>query len=278
MPSSVQDFIFFVAIAAIAGGFLFAKLFQTLYNYIENPSISFAEHFNTSGITAMGGFIGGAAIFLVVYFGVGKLVFKGKKKDLHIKEFNKIFCVAPMCILIAHAFGRVGCLMAGCCHGEYLGTDYVVGGIWMKNGYYVPTQLYEALFLFALLGVLTYLYLKKNCNITMPIYLIAYAVWRIFIEFFRTDARGAVVLGLYPSQWQSVAFALMGMGLLIFYYLKGIPFFLPKDYFDKKEVEEIAATDGDGVSVEQAPTEAVQTEEVVEVHNEKESQSDDKKE
>ena len=222
MDRDLQDFIFVVAIISIAAGFLFAKLFQAFYNYIETGNFNFYK----AGITVMGGVLGGAAVFLAVYFGFGKLFFKGKKKGIHFKEFNKVFCVAPCCITIAHAFGRIGCLMAGCCHGKYLGTEYVVGGIWMKHGgvsgYYVPTQLYEAIFLFALFAVLTILY-YKDFNIIMHVYLIAYGIWRIFIEFFRDDARGAEVLGLYPSQWTSILFIIIGVGLFVFYIAKKIP-------------------------------------------------------
>ena len=189
-----------------------------LYAYVFSPSKLIA------------GFVGGAAVFLIVYFGAGKFVFKGKEEGLHKKEFNKILLCAPCCITVAHAFGRIGCLCAGCCHGAYLGETYVFGGIWMKSdgawGYYVPTQLYESLFLFALFAVLSYLYFNRS-NITMQIYLIAYGVWRIFIEFFRTDARGAVVLGLYPSQWQSIIFIAGGVAMLLFYVLRKIPLKLP---------------------------------------------------
>ena len=145
-----------------------------------------------------------------------------------ICEFNKIFIVAPMCILIAHAFGRIGCLMAGCCHGTYLGSKYVVGGIYMngvKNGwgYYVPTQLYEALFLFACYTVLSLLLFKKNCNITMALYMIAYGIWRIIIEFFRADNRGFDIV-FSPSQWMSFLFIAGGIVLILIYYFKKIPF------------------------------------------------------
>lgn len=241
MSEKMQDFSFVVAIIAIAVGFLAAKFYQAVYDYIEDPAGGF--DFYGAGITAMGGFIGGAAAFIAAYFGLGKLIFKGKEKGLHKKEFNTILNVAPICIVIAHAFGRIGCLMAGCCHGAYLGAEYVFGGMYMRCdgvwGYYVPTQLYEALFLFVLFAVLTVLYYKKNCNITAHIYLIAYGIWRIIIEIFRTDYRGAIVLGLAPSQWQSIIFIAGGAGLLLFYYLVKIPFFLPK----KERIEETQIAD-----------------------------------
>ena len=232
VPAKIQDYVFFITIVAIALGFLVAKLYQALYEYIENPSAGF--DFYGAGMTVMGGLIGGAGSFLIFYFSIGKFYFKGKEKDLHKKYFNQIFLVAPICIVIAHAFGRIGCLMSGCCHGAYLSDEYVLGGIYMRApdmgiwGYFVPTQLYESLFLFVLFGVLSYLYFKKNCNITMAIYLIVYGVWRIFIEFFRADARGAMVLGLAPSQWQSILFILGGIALIVFYLIKKIPLFFPK--------------------------------------------------
>ena len=228
MPTKVQDFIFIVAIIAIALGFLFAKLFEAVYEWLDTGEFDFYG----AGITAMGGFVGGAAVFLISYFVGGKFAFKGKDAGLHIKEFNKILLCAPCCITIAHAFGRIGCLCAGCCHGKLVSYEAGHGGLYMKSdgvwGYYVPTQLYEALFLFALFAVLSYLYFNRS-NITMQIYLIAYGVWRIIIEFFRTDARGAVILGLYPSQWQSIIFIAGGVAMILIYIFKKIPLMLPKE-------------------------------------------------
>ncbi|MBR5191783.1 MAG: prolipoprotein diacylglyceryl transferase [Clostridia bacterium] len=227
----VQDFGFMVAIFAIALGFLAAKAFQALYNYIETGKWDF----NGAGITAMGGFVGGAIAFVLIYFVGGIFVFR-RNKGVHVREFNKILLTAPACITIAHAFGRIGCLMAGCCRGALLSTtEYVFGGIWMQGtidkvkvwGYYVPTQLYEALFLFALFGLLTYLFYKRS-NITHAVYLFAYGVWRIIIEIFRDDARGGFVLGLAPSQWQSIIFIAGSIIIIAIYLLKEIPIVLPR--------------------------------------------------
>ena len=228
MPERVQDFIFIVTIVAIAIGFLAAKLFEAVYEWIDTGKFDFAH----SGITAMGGFIGGGAAFILAYFVGGKFFFKGKEEGLHKKEFNKILLCAPCGITIAHAFGRLGCLCAGCCHGAFISHEAGHGGLYMRAdgvwGYYVPTQLYESLFLFVLFGVLSYLYFHRS-NITMQVYLIAYGVWRIIIEFFRTDSRGAVILGLYPSQWQSIIFIAGGVAMLLIYIFKKIPLQFPKE-------------------------------------------------
>ncbi len=223
MPQNVQDFTFFVAIAAIAIGFLFAKIFQTFYNWIDTGEWDFYG----AGITVMGGLIGGAAAFIACYFIGGKIVFKGALAGIHVKHFKTILVVAPLCILVAHAFGRIGCLMAGCCHGTNLGTEYVFGGIYMKVndgwGYYIPTQLYEAIFLFAAFGILSLLLLKKNANYIMPAYLISYGVFRFVIEFFRGDYRGFEGF-MSPSQWTSAIFILGGIAYIVFMILAKIPF------------------------------------------------------
>lgn len=229
MDKDLQDFIFFVAIISIVLGFLFAKLFQAFYEWLETGVFDFAR----AGITVMGGLIGGAGMFLLTYFIGGNYYFTKSKKGIHIKEFGKILRIAPCCIAIAHSIGRISCLMAGCCHGRYLGQEYVFGGIWMQGtvnniskwGYYVPTQLYEALFLLALFVVLSIMFFKKS-NIMMHVYLISYAVWRFIIEFFRADAARSGLPGLYPSQWMSIVFLLIGIGMLVWYKLAKIPFTL----------------------------------------------------
>ena len=85
MPTKLQDFIFFVGIFAIAFGILSAMLFQALYNYIATGVFNFY-----SGLTVMGGLIGGAGMFLLFYFLVGHFYFKGKDKGMHIKHLNNL--------------------------------------------------------------------------------------------------------------------------------------------------------------------------------------------
>ena len=99
------DFVFFNGIAAIAVGFGSAALFQATYNYIEHPQAGFRFD---GGITFLGGLIGGVVTFLLSY-----AIFR-KKYSARLVD---ILPIVPCCILIAHAFGRVGCFCAGCCYG-----------------------------------------------------------------------------------------------------------------------------------------------------------------
>ena len=227
-----MDFTFFVGIFAIAGGIISASLFQSLYEYIATGVWDFP-----SGLTVMGGIVGGVIMFILIYFGVGHFLFKDKG-NLHVKSFNEILRIAPCCITVAHGFGRIGCLFAGCCHGEYLGKDYVFGGILMDvyggpTGYYVPTQLYEALFLFGLFALLSVLYFKRF-NLLASVYLVVYGCWRIIIEFFRTDVGRPKFLFFTPSQWQSCIFIVLGVLIFLYYYYKKYPIFLKKANDSKK--------------------------------------------
>lgn len=201
------DFVFYNGVFSIAFGFFSAALFQSFYNYLDNPEAGFRFG---SGITFIGGLIGGVASFLLIYF-----LFR---KHAHGK-LTDILGVATCCILIAHAFGRLGCLFAGCCHGEYLGTKPVFGGIYMRPGnavagYYVPIQLYEALFLFIMFGVCSYLLLKKDFKHNLSLYLICYGIFRFVNEFFRTDSRGQFIGSLSPSQFWSIVMVIAGVGLI----------------------------------------------------------------
>ncbi len=208
------DFVFFNAIVAIIVGFGSAALFQAIYNYIEDPS----QGFNLNGgITFIGGLIGGIASFLIGYW-----IFRKKYKARVVD----IVSIAPCCILIAHAFGRIGCLFAGCCHGAETDAWY---GIYMPavGAKVVPTQLFEAIFLFALFAVCYLLYWKKNFKHNLSLYLLAYGIFRFLIEFLRADDRGEFLFGLSPSQFWSIVMVVSSVAV----------YFLLEYLFKRREIE-----------------------------------------
>ncbi len=200
------DFVFYNAIVAIAFGFVAAALFQGVYDYIENPEAGF--HPFEGGITFIGGLIGGVVSFLAGYF-LFRKKFQGRLMD--------IISFAPCCILIAHAFGRVGCFFAGCCYGKptdsFLGVQFPG-----MSGKVHPTQLYEAAFLFALCAICFLLYWKKNYKYNLSLYLLCYGIFRFFIEFLRNDHRGEFVGGISPSQFWSIAMVVSSVG--VYFLLK----------------------------------------------------------
>jgi phosphatidylglycerol:prolipoprotein diacylglycerol transferase len=195
------------AVLAIILGFVFANLFQNLYNFIENPS-SFSWSW---AMTFYGGLIGGITFFLLGYF-----LFIKKKYGPQMHDF---LVIAPACITVAHGFGRIGCFCAGCCYG--IETNSWLGVTFPGMDHKVfPTNLFEAIFLLVLSIVLLLLALKKNCIYNMPIYLISYGAWRFGIEFIRGDHRGSFVGSLSPSQFWSILMFVAGVVYLVFLFTK----------------------------------------------------------
>jgi len=192
-----SDFIFYNAMASIMIGFGSAALFQAIYDYIENPAAGFS--FN-GGITFIGGLIGGAGFFLLVYIILRKRL-TGRLIDM--------LSMAPCVITVAHAFGRIGCFFAGCCYGKE--TDSIFGVQFPHLFHKVhPTQLYEAVFLFVLFIVCSLLLLKWKFQYNMSVYLIAYGAFRFVLEFFRGDDRGAFLGIISPSQFWSLLMIVLG--------------------------------------------------------------------
>ena len=208
MNAKAFNFTLLSGACAIVLGWLAAMLVQAIYNYVASGVFEFR------GQTFLGGLIGGAAVFLGVYFGIGKFVFKERE---NVKAFPLLLTIAMPCIVVAHAFGRLGCLMDGCCYGgvtdEWYGIMMYSGGAWAKR---VPTQLMESLFLFALFAALIFLILKKKFRNTLSVYLIAYGAWRFMIEFVRADSeRGSIGSDLlYPSQLISIFLVLGGVAFI----------------------------------------------------------------
>ena len=99
----------------------------------------------------------------------------------------------------------------------------------MGLGYYVPTQLYEAIFLFVVFAVLTFLIFKFDFKHGLSLYLGSYGIWRFVIEFFRADHRGEFVGSLSPSQFWSLIMIPLAVGV---YFLQ--------NYMLKKRAEELA--------------------------------------
>ena len=201
LESRFIDFMFYAGTASVVVGFFSAALFQAIYDYIENPAAGFS--LSNGNTTFLGGLIGGATTFFAAYF-----IFRRRYKN----RLYDIMSLLPCCVLAAHAFGRLGCFFAGCCYGVTTGTFLDVD--FPNRGPHLPTQLYESIFLFVLLGVCLFLLLKFGFRHNMSVYLIAYGVFRFVIEFWRADDRGALVGGISPSQFWSIVMVVLGIGLV----------------------------------------------------------------
>lgn len=203
VPSGKVYYVEISLILAIAIGLAGAYLFQNLYDFIQDPA---HYHWNWS-LTFYGGLIFGVGSFVL-------LCFIWVRKHFP-KALEKTLWIAPGSIALAHGFGRIGCFLEGCCYGRSTDAWYGVKFV-TTSGPVVPTNLFEAIFLFVLAAILITLAIKKHSPYGVSIYLIAYGVWRFFIEFVRGDYRGSFIPGLSPSQFWSIILVILGVAYLLF--------------------------------------------------------------
>ncbi len=215
--------IILVGASILIGGFVGAKL---LYFIVEMDSI--INMFQVAGInkdTVMniiqggfvfyGGFIGGLAALLIC------------AHSLKISPRFLMALVAPA-LPLAHAFGRVGCFMAGCCYGipsEKFGIAFTQS-IGAPNGIKLfPVQLLEAGLLLILAIIMQLYYRKaKHNHCVIYVYMLIYPVIRIITERFRyDDAERGIYLGLSTSTWISLAILAAGIIMLMIEWKKGFP-------------------------------------------------------
>lgn len=221
------DKILIIGICATAFGVFMAMVFQALYDYIANPSAGFRLG---EAMTFYGGLIGGVVSFLTVWNLYVFVIAPRTKIKLLQNNMNASLTdalqIIPAGVTIAHAFGRLGCTFAGCCHGGETTAWY---GIWMyinrtSSGYpigpavkVVPTQLFECFFLIVLTAVLVILLFKFKFKYNLSVYAIAYGVWRFIIEFVRKDYRGNFIGSITPSQFWSIIIVILGIAYIFLY-------------------------------------------------------------
>ena len=206
LRAGLQNLFLINTIAAVVLGYGCAVLLQAFYNFMANGKFEITD---STGATFYGGLIGGTALFIIIYYVAGHFLFKDRYHFQHLRTASDI---APACICIAHGFGRLGCLMAGCCYGAKCDAWYCIEMV--NLGYkVVPVQLFEAIYLIGL-SVVFLLLFKREKKYLMPAYMMAYALWRFVAEILRNDYRGETVVDfLTPSQFVSVL--LLAGGLLL---------------------------------------------------------------
>jgi prolipoprotein diacylglyceryltransferase len=111
------------------------------------------------------------------------------------------------------AFGRIGCLSVGCCHGRPAKNGIVYGHEHVRAGftpYYegitlLPVQLIESVFVFFVVITGSLLILSNAVPGTVLIfYTVVYGSFRFVLEFFRGDAERPYFRGLSEAQWTTL--------------------------------------------------------------------------
>lgn len=159
-----------------------------------------------SGMAFAGGLLFGIISFVIIY----PITVSKNKKDF-INDLSLL--IAPL--IIAHALGRVGCFLAGCCYGKssdsFLAVEFPNGSFQHTDYGYItkvlPTQLFEAIFLFILFIIIMFFIKKYKASI----YLISYSIFRFIIEYYRGDDRGKILPFISPSQILCIIFFIIGI-------------------------------------------------------------------
>ena len=211
-----------IGVFSVLVGVIFAILTENIYEAIK-ASINGQSPQWTWGMTFYGGLFGGVGMFLLLY----NTYFLKRNEPI----MDKILVIAPGCISLAHAFGRIGCFLSGCCYG--IETDEWYGILFPGHDHKViPTQLFECIFLFILSAILLFFAFKKICRYTFVIYTASYGISRFLIEFIRGDERGQLA-GLSPSQYWCLILIVITVPL---YFLLKYKFFNKKEEVKQNEI------------------------------------------
>jgi len=189
------EIIFNLSFVAVISGVIGARIFYIVENlgyYLQNPAETFMlQH---GGLSWFGGLVLGG-ISAVIYL-----------KNKGIPLLKTLDLIAPF-IALAHAIGRIGCLLNGCCFGR---ESFQFGIYFPSQGkFLIPTQIYSSLALVLIFIFLRYLQDRphKEGQIFFT-YLLVYCFFRFIIEFWR--AEHPIVL------WGLTLFQLISIGVFIF--------------------------------------------------------------
>ena len=181
-------------------GFLGAKILYLIVSakeiaWFRLSDAQYALSVLRGGFVFYGGLLGGlAGVFLA-----GRI---------HHIDVMRLLREVIFLVPLAHAFGRTGCFLAGCCYGcAYegpLAVRYPAGGIAPHDVTLFPVQLAEAGALFVISAAGLYLQRTGRIEKTVQTYLGAYAVLRFALEYARADAARGALMGFSTSQWVSI--------------------------------------------------------------------------
>ena len=212
----IIDLSFYLLLAGLVGARI-VFILTKLDDYLRSPAEIF--FFWRGGLVWYGGFIG-AALYMWVAC-----------RKAHLSYFKFVDLFIPN-MALAHAFGRLGCLAAGCCFGKPVDLPWAVvfpAGSMAQQSQVAdglvgfddpslsvhPTQLYEAgaeMALFWLL--LTLRPFKRFHGQLFLTWLAIYPLVRSAIEVFRGDReRGVYVLS--TSQYISILVGLAAIAVYV---------------------------------------------------------------
>ncbi len=206
-PDRILDLCFYLLVSAIVGSRIFYVVIEWPTFWQDPLEIIRIWH---GGLVFYGGFIAGLLTAL----------WYTKKTGLSLWKTGDI--LAPS-VAFGQFVGRIGCLFAGCCYGTASDLPWAVTftdpeSLAPKGIPLHPTQLYSSLNALAIFVVLVGLRRVKSFEgQILWTYVLLYGVSRSIIEFFRGDARGALVGGgiLSTSQFIGLMSAAVAITMII---------------------------------------------------------------
>lgn len=210
--------IFYMLLYAFIGAIVGAKLLYLLTS-VEVYWVShwsFWDNMRYWGLLIAGG-------GLVFYGGLIGALLGALRYTVHFKTpVSAMLDLGFAGVPLFHAFGRIGCFMAGCCYGtEYHGIFAVTFpesniGKAPADVELLPVQLTEAFLNLILWAALLVIYRRTTRRwLTSGLYLTCYGVMRFILEFFRGDIIRGSVFSLSSSQFISIFIVAAGALLLI---------------------------------------------------------------
>ena len=207
------------ALAGIIIGARAAFVLTAPTHFFRNPAAIF--DLTGGGLVFYGGLIGGLT---------GALIAAAKYRLEVIAFLDTLSIPVPL----AHALGRIGCFLNGCCFGTIhhglTGVHYPAGSPpWIDQVYSQtitrftprslpvhPVQLYEASANLLLYFILLLLWQKKMpAGKIAGCYAFGYAIIRFITEFMRGDSR-IIFVGVHLAQLSSLALLIAGTYLLLY--------------------------------------------------------------
>ncbi len=200
------DFASTIAVAAILGGFVGARLYYIIEHWQAFLRDPWSMIFSGAGLVWYGGLFGGVAAVVWTI--------------RHYKmPFWKVADIVSILLLLGQAFGRMGCLLAA--DGDYGPPSDVPwamsfpDGVVPTNERVHPTPLYDIAILLTFFGILWSQRKRNFAPGTMfGMYFIAVSIGRFITEFWRTTPK---ILFGWISMAQIISVILIATGLMIIY-------------------------------------------------------------
>jgi phosphatidylglycerol:prolipoprotein diacylglycerol transferase len=201
----------------IVGGIIGARtLYVTSYWHEQFAGHPFYEVFmvQKGGLVYYGGLVG-SSLGCILY---------AQLKKLPLWKLGDI--MAPS-IALGYVFGRIGCLMNGCCFGRECSRPWAIRYPEGHATHHVgfpptpvhPTQIYDSLLSLGLYLFLAWLYRRKKFDgQVFATYLVCYACTRSFVEMFRGDYP-QYYLGGWATPAQLVSFGILAAGAVLLFVL-----------------------------------------------------------